>query len=438
MGYITKTFKKTNIKIRFVDLFFLSFGGQSPFLSVLTYGVSTFILAGSFGSFAIILGTLLVAIDGLVVTSLAKRFTETGGYYIYTLYSLKKGIGFMTGWLYILFSNLYGVAYVLGSSYILYDAFHLNFYIGALLVYIPAVIFAILGIRPTLRYAIGAAILEVSALISIVFFFLYLSNFTFYNPINTNLNIYNIALVVLLASSIPIGYDSITPLGGESERPKVTISKAIFSVIIFGGILAAFNIYSISNYIIFNQVPIKSASIINVILNKFGNLAALFIIFAAANDGILATLSFILSASRTLFAMANHNSLPEYFKKFDMNKGPMNALIFTSIVYFIILILSLYIFNDPFIAFLHIAIISLISYYFVHLFANFALFRITIAKISKRFLELLLSIIAIVITLVELIFVFPIAPINSIVIFIAWTIIGIIYLLKNYKIRIKK
>jgi hypothetical protein len=162
---------KSNYKIKFVDLFFLSFGGQSPFLSILTYGVSAFLLAGSFGAIAIILGTLLVAIDGLVVTSLAKRFAETGGYYIYAMRSLSKGFGFIAGWLYILFSVLYGVAYVLGSSYILFQTFSFNYILGSMVVFIPAAIFAILGIRPTLKYAIAAAIIEVGALVSIVLFF---------------------------------------------------------------------------------------------------------------------------------------------------------------------------------------------------------------------------------------------------------------------------
>ncbi len=425
---------KSNYKIKFIDLFFLSFGGQSPFLSILTYGVSAFLLAGSFGAIAIILGTLLVAIDGLVVTSLAKRFAETGGYYIYAMRSLSKGFGFIAGWLYILFSVLYGVAYVLGSSYILFQTFSFNYILGSMIVFIPAAIFAILGIRQTLKYAIAAAIIEVGALVSIVLFFLYLTNFNFYLPKPTGLDIYKIALVVLIASSIPIGYDSVTPMGGESERPRITISKAVLSVILFGGILAAFNIYSISDYIIYSNLPIQTTSIIDIIAEKFGIIAVLYILFAAINDGILATLSFIVSASRTLFAMASYKSFPSYFREFKPTKGPINAILFTCIVYFFVLITSLYLFQDPFDAFLHIAIISLISYYFVHLFANFSLMKISLSKLKKRVPEFILSIVAILVTIAELAFSIPSAPLSSIVIFIVWGIIGVLYLLFKLKV----
>lgn len=427
MKNLTKTNKESAYKIKFVDLFFLSLGGQSPFLSILTYGIGAFLLAGSFGAIAIILGTLLVAIDGLVVTSLARRFSETGGYYIYAMRSINKGVGFITGWLYILFSILYGVAYVLGSSFILFEAFDFNPFYGAMLVFFPAAIFAILGIRPTLKYAVVAAIVELAALISIFLFFLYSANFSLYVPKPYGINLYDIALVVLIASSIPIGYDAIAPMGGESERPKITISKAVLLVILVGGFLAALNIYAITDYIIFSNLQVQLTSIIDIISEKFGILAILFVLFAAMNDGILATLSFIISASRTLYAMANYKSLPSYFSNFKIGKGPFNAILFSCTVYFSVLILSLYLFKNPFDSFLHIAVISLLSYYCVHLLANFSLFKISFVRLNKRFFEFLLSIIATIATVAEIIFVLPSAPISTVAIFFAWVIAGMIY-----------
>ncbi|TRM72990.1 amino acid permease, partial [Sulfolobus sp. A20-N-F8] len=106
--------------LSFLDIVFLSMGGQSPFLSILTYGLAAFLYAGLFGPIAIILGTLLVLINGLVVYELSKRFTKEGGYYTYAFYSLTKRLGFETGWLYVFYSLTYGVAYILGATYVIY------------------------------------------------------------------------------------------------------------------------------------------------------------------------------------------------------------------------------------------------------------------------------------------------------------------------------
>ncbi|MEM3856565.1 MAG: amino acid permease, partial [Saccharolobus sp.] len=59
---ISKTQEKQEPKrhLSFIDIVFLSMGGQSPFLSILTYGLTVFLLVGAFAPIAIILGTLLV------------------------------------------------------------------------------------------------------------------------------------------------------------------------------------------------------------------------------------------------------------------------------------------------------------------------------------------------------------------------------------------
>ena len=49
----------------FRDLFFLSFGGMSPLLSILTYGAFAITLAGYDAPLVMVIGTLLVLVNGL-------------------------------------------------------------------------------------------------------------------------------------------------------------------------------------------------------------------------------------------------------------------------------------------------------------------------------------------------------------------------------------
>ena len=53
--------------LTFKDVFFLSFGGMSPLLSILTYGAFAITLAGFNAPIVMIIGTLLVLINGLVL-----------------------------------------------------------------------------------------------------------------------------------------------------------------------------------------------------------------------------------------------------------------------------------------------------------------------------------------------------------------------------------
>lgn len=138
----------------FIDIVFLSMGSQAPFLSILTYGVEAFIIAGFLAPIAIILGTLLVLLNGFVVYELSKRFTKAGGYYTYAFYSLTKRLGFETGWLYVLYSTTYGVAYVFGTTYIIYHILGVNPWIIGLGLLSIASLFAIMGIKISTKYAV--------------------------------------------------------------------------------------------------------------------------------------------------------------------------------------------------------------------------------------------------------------------------------------------
>jgi amino acid transporter len=53
-------------QLSFRDVFFLSFGGQSPLLSILTFGAVALTLAGYLGPIAVLLATLVVLANGLV------------------------------------------------------------------------------------------------------------------------------------------------------------------------------------------------------------------------------------------------------------------------------------------------------------------------------------------------------------------------------------
>jgi Amino acid permease. len=121
-------------KLSFSDLLFISFGGQAPFISLLTFGTIMIILVGTEGALAMIIATLIVLFNGLVIYFLSKRFKRGGGYYVYAFYSLTSRLGLNTGWNYILYSISYGGTLLAGGAYVLYLIFN-SFFIAIFLRY---------------------------------------------------------------------------------------------------------------------------------------------------------------------------------------------------------------------------------------------------------------------------------------------------------------
>ncbi|MEM3349659.1 MAG: APC family permease [Saccharolobus sp.] len=423
---ISKTQEKQEPKrhLSFIDIVFLSMGGQSPFLSILTYGITVFLLVGAFAPIAIILGTLLVLINGLVVYELSKRFTKEGGYYTYVFYSLTKKLGFETGWLYLFYSTTYGVAYIYGASFILYHVLGINPWIAGLGLLSITSLFSIMGIRISTKYAIVTSLLEIGIMTLLAILFIQSTGFHFYNPFSYNINLDGLALAILFGSGIPTGYGSITPISGEAKDARRTVSRAIITVILLGGLLAAFDVYAIGDHLLFFHIPIQSVDILSLIKNRLGLLTFIFVIFAALNDGILGSLSFLTATSRTIFAMAATDFLPKIFSKFENYRGPINAIFLSVAFYFITTIIGLYFITNPFIAFGFMGSVALLASLFVHIASNFSLVRISIRKIRKRVPQLVLGIVAAIFSIYDLIYSMMSSVPLQVYIFMGWIIIG--------------
>ncbi|MCY0860288.1 MAG: APC family permease [Sulfolobaceae archaeon] len=390
--------------LNFLDIVFLSLGGQSPFLSILTYGAVVIATIGTFAPIAVILGTLLTLINGLTVYELSKRFTKEGGYYTYAWYSLTKKLGLETGWVYILYSSFYGSAYILGTTYLISHIFNVNPWFVILFVLFLSSLFMALGIRPSSKYAIFASSLEIGILVALSLLFISSTGFRFYNPFHVSLNFSKLFFAILFGSSIPTGYGSIAPISGEVKNPKRTVSMAIVTVILLGGLLASFDIYGILDHLVYFHISLNGLDILKLIESKFGLLTLIFVIFAAFNDGVLGSLSFMLATSRTIFAMAENEIFPKQLTKLAPERGPIYSNYVTIMLYILSSLTALYIFKNPFVAFEIVGGISLLANLFVHIASNFSLLRISLRRISKRLLELIIAVIAAIYSIITLVY----------------------------------
>ena len=380
----------------FWDVFFASLGGQSPFLSDLTYASAALAIAGLAGPVAIIIGTLVAFVNGLVVARLSKRVTEAGGYYKYaTKYLGGKPTGFFIGWNYLFYAILYGAAYVIGASYLAQWILGIPWQVSLSISLLVMTVLAYLGIRISARYAIFAGSLEMVALILISAVLLLIPHGVFFNPFAYmgSVPLSTLMVAVVYAIAIPTGYGTIAPLSGEVKRAREIVSRAVQAVIITGGALAALAIYStavaglsymnIHEFINFlSEATNKGLSPVVIILHHFlGVLLDPIVIFAMINDGVLGSLAYVLAASRTLYAMADDGQLPSALSLINSKGNPVISVLISALALDVLAITTTYLLG-PFNAFLLLGFLSMLANLIVHLSANFALFRAATRRIK--------------------------------------------------------
>ena len=432
--------------LTFKDVFFLSFGGMSPLLSILTYGAFAITLAGYDAPLVMIVGTLLVLVNGLSVTQLSKRFSTSGGYYTYAFQALSARIGFDTGWMYMFYSILYGLAYLVGGIFIITIVLGIPTYFSFLVIMVPTVTFLILGVTSSAKYALVAVSLEIGLMLAIVFYSFYMTKGAAYipNPTVYPLSSSDFVLGILFAMGIPTGYGSIAPVSGEVKNPKKVVGRSVITVILVGGTLATFMLYAIANLILQNNIVIPVANklpVVDILRNDFGGAGRFFyyaVAIATINDAILAVLSFGTASIRTLFRMGYDRTLPSVFAK-KLGEKPMVATLFISAV---MVVLPLLILNSVSAetAFIVLGTISALGGLFIHVSANLSLLRIgfrrgkrLMLKNGKHFMSILsdyreffLALIGAVISSIVLLYsAYSTVPVYTTV-FLVWIVLGFI------------
>lgn len=382
--------------IGFIDIFFMSFGGQAPFLSMLTYATAVLLLSLLFSPIVIIIGTLVVLINGLGVYYLSRKHDEAGGYFNYAYKSLSHRFGFETGWLYLFYSILYAGGYITGSifviTYVLQRYVVIPPLVAFFIIFIPASAFLLLGIKPSSKYAIFSASLELLVLMAIIIAGIYGAHFLLYNPLSNMPSLPMLFAGILFAIGIPTGYGAITPISGEVKDAKKNVGKAAIIVILIGGLLEAMVLYSLIDYGLathsFSSLITSSIPVIYIMDKIAGPFSLPLLLFAAINDGILGSLAFLTAFSRTLYAMSDRGLISSVIGRLNFRTGtPIVAGIITLFVTVVILVPPLIYFNSFFI-FLLLGSVAGLGNLIVHLTANFSLLRVNLVKGMSKIGEL--------------------------------------------------
>jgi len=421
------SFRYRFFKLKFSDLLFISFGGQAPFISLLTFGTVMVNLVGTQSSMAMLIATAVVLFNGLVIYFLSRRFKRSGGYYIYAFYSLTSRLGLNTGWNYLIYSLSYGGTLLAGGSYVFYLIISnlLNKFFPSVSVEqwwivlstsLLASILVIGGIKISAKYAMIMSLAEMLAMILLSLIFLYFSNWNFYNPISNKITP-TLLQAVVFGLGIPTGYASIASLAEEAEEKA--IAKASIAVLLLGGLLASLFFYSLAS-------TGFTGKLVDFLLAKFGIIGEIILSFIAINDGILGGMTYILSLSRTIKAMAEDGIFPSFLSKVNKSQKPIYAEFFVAFIFTLVLtLMANYI--GIFYTFVTLGALSGLNNIFIHISANMSLIRIASKRAHKHIHEILVAIIATLIGFSVFFYSLPTFDKYIVYMFFGWIILGFLY-----------
>ncbi len=430
--------------LSFRELFFASLGGQSPFLSITTYGTAIILYAGLLAPLAALMGTLIVLVNGLVVYQLSRRLTKTGGYYAYANHFISHRIGIETGFIYLFYSILYGSAYAIGSAGVMWFLFHINFLYTLTAILIIQAVLAILGIRPSAKYAVFAGSLELGILIVMGIILLYLSGFrvNLATATSQKISLAQFGYAALYAAAIPTGYGTITPLSGEAKMASRTVPKAIVAVILTGGLLAMFDLlaFNSAGLALFEsygrfEALIKSmismstfnSPILYLLHKYFGIFIDVPVLVALVNDGVLGVLAYNLASSRVLFAMSMDGWMPKPLSYINVNtNNPILAALVSSIGIIAVSLIASSLLS-PLMAFLVLGGLSTMAGLLVHVVSDVSLMRLSVKRINKYTGQIILSSAALILAGYSIASALVSTKPLFVELFLGWLIIGFIY-----------
>lgn len=260
---------------------------------------------------AFLLAAVLEILLGLCYAELASRYPRAGGSYEYVRENLGSLIGTIIGW-------AYWGAWLAASSFVsqgfgnyLHSLTGAPSLVSALSLLVCLGILNVLGVKFSGWVQVGIVVIEITLLFIFFAFGSSHVHYSLYKPFAPN-GIHGIISAALVGFLSMVGWDGIVAAGEEVKNPRRTIPMAIFLSIFIVFLLYLSLLFVTTGIVPWQELgksPVPVAFASTKIFGSYGPLLDMVIVIA-----LIATANaFILSISRTAFAMGRNGLLPRVF-----------------------------------------------------------------------------------------------------------------------------
>jgi amino acid transporter len=293
---------------------------------------------------AYLLGGIICLGVAIVLTQLAKQFTGAGGYFLYVSRTIGPRFGWLTTWLYFLYDPVAIGTVCAFTGSLVHDTlkaqygWNLPWWVVFAVLVLAVEGFTLFGIAISVKAMLALATVEVGVFVALMISGLVSPgpggfNVSSFNPGNipSGNGLYLGIVFTILALS---GFESVAPLGEETENPKrnlplaivgSTILVALFYMLVNWGVLVGHGTADVKNF--------TSADQIFDLGRRLWGGAWIIILIAAVNSALAVCIAIQNATSRVLFDMGRVRALPALLGQVHPRwKTPWNAIWFMAAV----------------------------------------------------------------------------------------------------------
>ena len=300
----------------------------------------TFIVsfAGVTAPIAYLLGGIICLGVAVVLTQLAKQFTGAGGYFLYVSRTIGPRFGWLTTWLYFLYDPVAIGTVCAFTGALVHDTlksqygWNIPWWLVFLVLVVCVMAFTLFGLALSVKVMLTLAVVEVG-----VFVALMISGLVSPGPGGLNLDSFNpgnipssngLYLGIVFTILALSGFESVAPLGEETENPKrnlplaivgSTIVVALFYMFVNWGVLVGEGTANVKDF--------TSADQIFDLARRLWGGAGIIILVAAVNSALAVCIAIQNATTRVLFDMGRAGALPKLLAKVHPTwRTPWNAI----------------------------------------------------------------------------------------------------------------
>ena len=310
----------------------------------------TFIVsfAGVTAPIAYLLGGVICLGVAIVLTQLAKEFTGAGGYFLYVSRTVGPRFGWLTSWLYFLYDPVAVGSVCAFTGSLVHDTlktqygWNIPWWVVFAVLVIAVTVFSLFGLALSVKVLLAATVIEVGVFLALMISGLVSPgpggfNFSSFNPgdIPSGNGLYLGIVYTILAVS---GFESVAPLGEETENPKrnlplaivgSTIIVALFYMFVNWGVLVGEGTNNLKSFT-------SSDQIFTLARHLWGSIWVIVLI-ATINSSLAVSIAIQNATTRVFYDMGRVGALPKFLSVLNARwKTPWNAVWTMSVITLVI------------------------------------------------------------------------------------------------------
>ena len=287
---------------------------------------------------AYLFGGLICLGVAVVLTQLAKEFTGAGGYFLYVSRTIGPRFGWLTAWLYFLYDPIAVGSVCAFTGSLVHDTLqaqygvNIGWWIIFLALAAAVTVFSLFGLALSVKVLLTATVVEVG-----VFFALMVSGLVSPGPGGFNAHSFDpghipsasgLYLGIVYTILAVSGFESVAPLGEETENPKrnlplaivgSTIITVVFYMFVNWGVLVGEGTSHLSSF--------TSADQIFALARRLWGGAWIIVLIATINSSLAVSIAIQNATTRVFYDMGRVGALPRFFGRLNQRwRTPWNAV----------------------------------------------------------------------------------------------------------------